>query len=205
VAAAATTLAAVALAACSTDGREMRPPQPDQTLSIATTTVPTAPSVSPSEPAANGGTRPQAFSLVGPFTDDAVIDAAYTCDGADVPPTFRWFGLPVGAVELALVMTDVTDGGRVRWAIAGIDPLLPVLDGANLPVGVVRFANADGVVGWQGPCPDGDGAHSYLFELHALGQQLELPTGTPAAEAMTAIDALTIAVATLSGRYPDGA
>jgi phosphatidylethanolamine-binding protein (PEBP) family uncharacterized protein len=52
---------------------------------------------------------------------------------------------------------------------------------------------------WRAPCPPAATVHTYVFEIHALDQQIELPPETPAADMVRAIDFATIASASLSG------
>lgn len=59
----------------------------------------------------------------------------------------------------------------------------------------------DAAIGWRGPCPPAGESHSYLFSLYALGQAIELPTGSSAADLQAAIDAVALSVTHRTGVY----
>jgi Raf kinase inhibitor-like YbhB/YbcL family protein len=160
-----------------------------------------APPIVPTEPATGE------MELTAPWNDGAAIDGLYTCDGEDISPAFSWRAVPVGAVELALVVVD-DDGSAagdrefVHWVIAGFDPGAISLAEGEVPIAAIEATNSFGEVGWGGPCPPvGDGPHEYRFTLHALAQQVELGDGAPANEMMPYLDDLTIATAELTGTY----
>ncbi|MGV3760115.1 MAG: hypothetical protein ACO1PW_11355, partial [Actinomycetota bacterium] len=93
-------LAAVVLAAAcsSSDGRELPPPGAGQT-----TTTPTSAPALDSTP---GSGLVEVFSLQSTaFAPGGPIDAAHTCDGADVSPPLAWASVPPAA-ELAIVVRD---------------------------------------------------------------------------------------------------
>ena len=105
----------VAAAGCDTgDGKTMRPPTSDQRANMPTTTT-TAPAGAPVAGDVEGGVgtsapvtvpatvAPAAFVLSVPWTNGGVIDARFTCDGADLSPPLTWTAPPAGTVELALL------------------------------------------------------------------------------------------------------
>lgn len=209
-------------AACSEDGREMRPPQPDQSLSIITTTIdpvdsaediasvdtaaPASSAPAPSEPDAT------AFQVRAPWVDGGEIDPRHTCDGDDVAPALSWSGAPADAVELAIVMLDddaiaTGDGGFIHWVVAGIDPAVSEVAEGEIPSGAYEgtngFSTADAPqVGYGGPCPPpGEPPHTYRLEIHALDQQIELGDGANGADLLAAIDFASIERAVILGTY----
>lgn len=102
--------------------------------------------------------------------------------------------VPVGAIEGtndfvtradAAATTTTTAAGASTTTVAG---------------GVV--GSDDASVGWRGPCPPDGESHHYLFSLYALGQQLELPTGSSASDLQAAIDAVALSVTHRTGVYP---
>ena len=196
--------------ACSHDGREMREPRPDQNQSIIPITEP------PTQPVAFDSAAPDIteFTLELPWTSGSDIPSEFVCGGS--APTIRWSGVPTDAVGLALVVTDLDApiAGRpelpfVHWAVANIDRGLSALD--SVPIGAVQAANDfapdaptdtatnSSNIGWGAPCPPPGSTHTYSFELHALGQMIELPDGSPAADMVTAIEAVSLGRATASG------
>ncbi len=175
------------------DGAEVGAISGASTESSAIPIVPTEPAAGPME-------------LIGPWLDDAPIEALYTCDGEGISPALSWRAVPDGAVELALVVVDEGEGTPddlfIHWVIAGFDPELISLAEGDVPLGAIQAMNSFGEVGWTGPCPfPGNGPHSYRFKLHALAQQIELGDGLPSDEAIAYLDDLTIAAAELTGTY----
>lgn len=209
--------------ACNDDGRELREAGPDQTLSIITTTLapatidtlpPTIDPVSteaPTDDPADTDDLPVApdddaltlagFEIALPWPQAGTIDARHTCDGRDDSPTIGWVGLPENTVEVAIVVTDPDAADYVHWMVAGIDPSLDEVEGGTVPDTAIVAANDAGLTTWVGPCPPRGETHTYRFEVHALSQQVELPTGVPAAEMLRAIDFSTIAMAVGTGTY----
>src|SRR5690606_7412217 len=129
------------------------------------------------------------------------VPADHACDGADVSPPLAWSGVPAGTVELAITVVDESAGGFVHWVLAGIDPVVAGLEPGGVPEGAAAAVNGFGTVGWQGPCPPEGETHTYRFTLHALGQPSGVRHGRPAEEALSLIDAATLATATLSPTY----
>jgi Raf kinase inhibitor-like YbhB/YbcL family protein len=213
----------VGATACNDDGRELREAGPDQTLSIITTTLAPAsidtipPAIDPVVTESPGGGTDgtddlpvapddDALSLAGfeialPWPQGGAIDARHTCDGRDVSPTIGWIGLPENTVEVAIIVTDPDAAEYVHWMAAGIDPTLDEIEGGTVPDTAIVAANDAGLTTWVGPCPPSGETHTYRFEVHALSQQVELPTGVPADEMLRAIDFATIAMAVGTGTY----
>jgi Raf kinase inhibitor-like YbhB/YbcL family protein len=203
-------LTAAVLAGCNSDGRTLRPADPTQNQSVYTPTTTTtlvpdtdtvADAVSPATDAAA-----LTFVLNLPWLDGGQINARYTCNGADVQPQISWLGAPANAVEMALVATDTDSGDFVHWIVAGLDPHDPLIGENATPVGAIEGQNgfstaATPVIGWRGPCPPAGTPHHYRFTLYALDQQVELPTGSSAADLQSVIDASSIAAAQTTGVY----
>ncbi|MEY4362077.1 MAG: hypothetical protein RL391_1383, partial [Actinomycetota bacterium] len=142
------------------------------------------------------------FAVLLPWTAGGEVPNTFVCGGS--APTISWTGTPLGAVGLALVVTDLDSPveGRVdlpfvHWAIANIDTGLSTL--SAVPSDAVEATNDFGTVGWGAPCPPIGETHTYSFELHALGQFIELPSGSSAAAMVTAIEMASIGTATASG------
>jgi hypothetical protein len=186
------------VAACDTDdGRELSPPAfPRPT----TTITPTFDSVSPVElPAATLPIQP--FTLVTPWQDGAEIPVRNTCDGDDVAPALSWSGVPDGAVELALVVTDEDADGFIHWVLTGFDPAIrSVLEG-QVPEGARQWPNTFGAAAWNGPCPPAGSPHTYRFELHAISQQLEVADDIAVDELLLVIEGITLGSTTVTGNY----
>jgi Raf kinase inhibitor-like YbhB/YbcL family protein len=213
----------VGATACNDDGRELREAGPDQTLSIITTTLPPVdvdtlpPAIDPVATEPPSESTPvtddlpvvpddealalDGFEVAFPWPQGGPIDVRHTCDGRDVSPTISWIGLPENTVEVAVVVTDPDADEFVHWMAAGIDPSLDQIDEGTVPDTAIVATNSAGLTTWVGPCPPSGETHTYRFEVHALSQQVELPTGVPAGEMLRAIDFSTIAMAVGTGTY----
>jgi Raf kinase inhibitor-like YbhB/YbcL family protein len=117
-----------------------------------------------------------------------------------VSPAVSWSNVPDGTVEIALIMTDPDASGFVHWVIAGLDPATGGIPEGSVPVDAIQAVNGFGDVGYGGPCPPG--THSYVVDIYAVGQQLELGNGGPAADLIIAIESSAISTRSLAGRYP---
>ena len=95
----------------------------------------------------------------------------------------------------------------MAWVIAGLDPKNPLLGEGDVPVGAIEGQNgfstaASQSIGWRGPCPPAGSTHHYEFTLYALSQQVELPTGSAAADLQAVIDGATLAATSVTGIFP---
>lgn len=202
-----TALALVATA-CNDDGREMREPTPDQTLSIISTTIDPATAAGDGTDSSAGGGGAEGmghddvvtvpgFDVTLPWADGDTIPDRYTCDGEGLSPAVGWDGLPAGTVEVAVVARN--GDGVVRWVLAGIAPgPSPVVEGAP-PAGAIVGMNSAGALGWDPPCPAAGANELLRIEVRAIGQQLEVQSGDPADAMVAAIEAATMASAVATG------
>lgn len=166
------------LGACSGDGREMSPPSPDQTQSIA------LPTVVPTE---------TNFDVTSAGVTDNVLDARHTCFGPAVSPPLEFVGVAGDIVTLGVVMTD--DAGSVLWAMANIQPTDAVVAEGAVPVGAIR-ATVDGdVPGYAAPCPAAGTTVGVRIMGYALPQQVELDDGIDADTLVEALEAAALDVA----------
>lgn len=154
---------------------------------------------SASEPTPSGE-----FELTSPvFGDGTEIPIRYTCDGTDTSPPLAWTGVPDEAVELAVIVNDpdAPGGTFTHWVVYRIfaeATSIPEDGDANLINGVNSFGDA----AWGGPCPpEGDGPHTYNFELRALGEPIGLDAGASLDEVEDAIAGSTLDSAVLTGTY----
>lgn len=214
-----------AAAGCSDDGRELRRPGPDQTASITTvattvagaTSTVTGGATAPSTTAgagvapttgARGAIGPTTTAgglvLVAPWSDSATIGSLYSCQGQGVSPPLSWSGLPPGAVEVAIVVSDPDAAGFVHWVLAGIDPAVgaPFLGEGQRPPGAVQALNGSGSLGWYAPCPPAGQSHRYDTTLYALARRSGVTDGQAPEPAIAAIRAAAVASVTVTGRFP---
>ena len=180
----------LSLAACSHDGRTLRPAGPNQTLSVITTTS-AAPTTAP--PVIG-------FAVQAPWADGALIDPAYTCRGADTSPAISWKGVPPDTKELALSLVDIDASDFAHWVVAGIDPASTGIAAGRVPAGAVQATNGFGEAKYAGPCPP-DGEHTYLLTLYALAAPSGLTDGVAAQTALDTLQSSQTASALVSGRF----
>lgn len=210
------TLAVVAgLSACRSDGRELRPPRPDQTASISTAATPgegtefVLPEIDDSDDTAldtsttvssDGGVG----EVVAPWVDGAPIDPRNTCDGLNISPALSWAAGPEGTVEIALSLSDLDAPDFVHWVVAGLDPSVPGVDEGSLPIGAVEAVNGAGDIGYTGPCPPAGSTHRYLITVHYLGEESGLADGATGDEMLARIRATVIGTGEVSGTFSRG-
>lgn len=205
-------IAGLVLAGCSRDGREMRPPTFDQTESIITTTL------APEEPvgfdtATIPGSEDEFLEISIPWSEGDRIPVQFTCGGSNVSPSITWFDVTADAVGMAIVFYEIGIGETVHWIAANLDPAQAFIDsgalqGDQAPLGVVIGLNdasdvPGAVQGYRGPCPPEGSSSTYVLEVHALGQVIELPSGTPAQDLRSAIDLVSIQRAAITA-YANG-
>jgi Raf kinase inhibitor-like YbhB/YbcL family protein len=116
-----------------------------------------------------------------------------------------WRGVPAGARELAVVVSDPDAGGFVHWTVFALAPSVRRLPASGLPAGALEGQNSFGHRGWGPPCPPkGDPAHRYRFDVYWLRR----PSGLAAGAAPKAVYASLRAAAggrgELVGRYARG-
>jgi Raf kinase inhibitor-like YbhB/YbcL family protein len=144
----------------------------------------------------------QSMQFSGPWDDGAAIPASFTCDGAGDSPLITWTAPPDGTVELALSVTDSDADGFVHWLVVELPAQAGSLGGGEPTAVGAEAVNSFGDPGWGGPCPPpGAAPHTYVFTLHLLDQQLELPADTPTNDLLNAVDAATAQTATFTGTY----
>jgi Raf kinase inhibitor-like YbhB/YbcL family protein len=187
------------LAACSHDGRSLRPPRPDQTLSIVTTSSSVAP-VTLDTAAPQAG---KLLTLTLPFADGQPIDPAFTCKGADQSPPISWANVPAEATELAISVIDLDSDppGFVHWVVSGIDPSTTGLDQGTIPEGSPQSKNDFGSVGWKGPCPPAGTQHTYLFTLYALNNDPAIDESMTGSAAISSLEDNQVASVAVAGTF----
>jgi hypothetical protein len=197
------------LSACSTDGREMRPPRPDQTQTIIDVTVPDPVVVDETAPTDDASTPVGAFTLSAPWTEGGPIPVDHTCSGDGVSPPLVWTDAPAETQSFALVVTDLdalgpTGAPLVHWVVANVDAAVTSFPTGDAAAGVIEGVNDLGradvpIVGWSPPCPPLGETHTYAFTVHAVSQRLDLLDGSPATDLMRAIELSSLSSFTVTG------
>jgi Raf kinase inhibitor-like YbhB/YbcL family protein len=105
------------------------------------------------------------------LSEGATVPVRFTCDGDDLSPPLSWSGVPEGATELHISVTDpdAPSGTFTHWSVIGIDPSSAGVDEGSTPPGGTAEQNSFGASGYGGPCPPrGHDPHRYVFTLEAL-------------------------------------
>lgn len=162
------------------------PPAPTTTTTVAPTGAPET-------------TPPAALAIVAPWVDGATIPDRHTCRGDGLSPPLSWSGVPLGTVELALSVVDLDAGQSSNWIVYGIGAASIGAAEAVVPDGAFEWPNSSGAPAWVPPCPPDGQTHRYVFTLYALNQQLEVADDAGTTEVLSALDAISIAQASISG------
>jgi phosphatidylethanolamine-binding protein (PEBP) family uncharacterized protein len=186
--------ALVALAACSTSGRELRetsatmPPE----IEAATTTEATA--ATPVEGLGGFALSSPSFAAGGTLPPDAGADTG------NRSPALSWTNTPESAAELALVVTDET-GGVIYWFVTGITTTDLQVAPGTVPEGGVEHATTAGPVGWNGPVVTEGGAVTLVFALYALNDPIVAQDGESSHALRERVIAQSFASASVRGTY----
>lgn len=170
----------------------------DPVFPLPATTVPTtvpAASTLPPEPIESAAP----LTMFAAWVDGSEIPERHTCVGDGISPALSWSGVPLGTVELALVVVDLDDGGSTKWIVAGIGAAETGMAEGQLPPTGFEWVNSSGSTAWVPPCPPSGSSQRYEFALYALNQQLEPADNAPATDVLELLDAITIARSFVSG------
>lgn len=138
------------------------------------------------------------------FDDGETIPTRYTCDGEEVSPPLEWSGVPDGASELVLLMTDpdAPSGEFVHWVVGGLDPASGGLEEGEVPTDAVEGTNDFDEQGYGAPCPPSeDTAHRYVFRLYATDERVDMEPGASVDEVRGTLEDGALADGQLVGTY----
>ena len=121
------------------------------------------------------------------FADGSIPSRFSSCSGqSNIAPALTWSPAPIGTKSLAVIVYDRDSpfgANFVHWVLYDLPPTTSSLaEGtpkrANLPDGSRQGRNGFGDIGYGGPCPPGQAAHHYVFDLYALDTTVELPSAS---------------------------
>lgn len=142
------------------------------------------------------------------FNDGDLMDAKYTCKGADISPRLNWDGAPEGTKSFALICDDPDAPFMtwVHWVIYDIPADVTSLPEAcskdeTLSNGAKQGRNDFRKIGYGGPCPPPGGPHRYFFKLYALDTMLNLEPGKTKKELLDAMEGHILEEAQLIGKF----
>lgn len=141
------------------------------------------------------------------FAPGGTMPVNFSCRGSS--PPLNWRNVPEGTESVALVMDDLdfVQGVLTHWIVYDIPPEITSLaEGASksslIPQGANEGTNqADGQVGYFGPCPPAGETHRYRFTLYALNKELNLGDGAALNGFNNAIDGAVLESTQLMGLY----
>jgi Raf kinase inhibitor-like YbhB/YbcL family protein len=148
------------------------------------------------------------------FTDGAMLPAQYTCSAkpAAMSPPLVWTNVPKDTASFAIITHDLEPRPRkgiednlhwMIWNIPGTATSLPEnvpSATAELPDGSRQSQGGGSAApGYRGPCPPQNVAlvHHYSYELFALDQNMDVPTGASRNDLLKAMDGHVIGHAVL--------
>lgn len=136
------------------------------------------------------------------FKNNEIIPGKFTCDGLNVNPELKIYGIPDNAVSLAIILDDpdATNGDWSHWVVWNIDPKTSNIAENTIPEGAVLGKTDFGDNKYGGPCP-AVGTHRYFFHLYALDTNLDIPQNSTKADLLKAMEGHLIAETELMGVY----
>jgi Raf kinase inhibitor-like YbhB/YbcL family protein len=157
--------------------------------------------------------KPAVLAVTSPaFQDSGDIPGRYAGVGENLSPALSWSTLPEGSASIAILCEDPdAPGGRPfsHWVLFNVPSSLPGIPEGIAPGpdpeglrGASQGVNDFGRVGYDGPAPPrGHGPHRYRFEVYALDERLDLPSGVDASAVHQRMKAHVVGKGVLVGRY----
>jgi Raf kinase inhibitor-like YbhB/YbcL family protein len=144
------------------------------------------------------------FELSSPaFKNLAVIPEEYACGAELKTVSLTIKNAPDNTKEFALIMRDTSteEGDKAHWVVWGISGSTTSITTKELPQGAVQGVNDDKTNTYLTPCPiAGTGEHTYVFELFALSDDVQLDPTTTEDSLIAAMNGKVIAKAQLTGK-----
>jgi phosphatidylethanolamine-binding protein (PEBP) family uncharacterized protein len=170
----------LALAGCGSSSATTQTKSDPSVGSTAKQTTPAATTAaSPSTTASTAEKVPTEDITVKSSPSLKPMPARYTCDGANISPTFSWSAVPHGIKEVDLfVLSALPVHGKyvVAWAVTGISPSTHRLSSTHLPAGTVVGRNSSGQARYS-LCPAHGTTGQYVALLYALPRRVPVSTG----------------------------
>ena len=144
------------------------------------------------------------------FSNMGGLPLKATAYDKNVSPDLRWAGVPRNAKSIVLMMEDpdsLSPKPFPHWLVANISPRATRLksglpNSERLSQGAFQGSNATSSTGYFGPKPPADGiAHRYTFQVFALNQRLNLPSGYNRQALIDAMKGKVLAKGRIVGMY----
>jgi Raf kinase inhibitor-like YbhB/YbcL family protein len=157
---------------------------------------------------AQGFQLPQLVVTSKAFEDGGIVPNKYAGRGDNVQPDFTFSNAPDTTVSYAIIFHDLDvalQGNTtdvLHWIAWNIPASAGGIPEGSLPAGSVTGANIRGQNVYFGPgAPPGPRYHHYVFEIYALGENLNLPATAGRDELLAAMQGKVVAKAAYVGRY----
>ena len=136
------------------------------------------------------------------FKNNEIIPGKFTCDGLNINPELKIYGVPDNTVSLAIILDDPDSvgGDWSHWVVWNINPKTDTIAENSIPMGAMVGKTDFGDNKYGGPCP-GSGTHRYFFHLYALDTTLNIPENSTKADLLKAMEGHLIAETELVGVY----
>jgi Raf kinase inhibitor-like YbhB/YbcL family protein len=138
------------------------------------------------------------------FADGGQIPERHGRRFENVSPPLSWADVPAGTKSLALSVVDriSADNVYVHWLVRDIPASVNALEAGASGAGRMPRGSRE-VTPYVGPFPP-SGVHTYTFTLYALDVGHVDVRGGSLDAFEAAVQGLTLASATLAGRFPSG-
>lgn len=133
------------------------------------------------------------------FNDNTIFPEKFT-HGKNPPLNIA--EVPANAKSLAIVFhdPDAVSGDYIHWILWNIDPATTDIFTGEIPPEALEGITSAGLPGYANPSPPkGSGRHRYIFEVHALDDDLKLPANSFYADVIDEIKRHSIDYAMLTG------
>jgi Raf kinase inhibitor-like YbhB/YbcL family protein len=139
------------------------------------------------------------------FVNGGPLPLASTCLGLGLghPPALQWSGVPSGAHELALLVTDPqgATGTISHWVVTAIPTTDRGSASGRAPAGSRQGLDSLLLPLWLPPCPPPGALHHYVFTLYAIDTQLTFLLPPTDAQVRNAMTGHVVATADLVGTF----
>jgi Raf kinase inhibitor-like YbhB/YbcL family protein len=159
---------------------------------------------------AQGFQLPQLVVKSNAFEDGGIVPKKYA-GREGVQPGFSFSNEPDTTVSYAIIFHDLdvalmgSTTDVLHWIVWNIPAAAGGIPEGSLPAGSVQGANIAGQNAYFGPgAPPGPRYHHYVFEIYALGENLDLPATAGRDELLAAMQGKVVAKAAYVGRFKGG-
>ena len=169
----------------------------DNEVIVRFTTGETEASVAP-ESGSTGPSQSELFSLDLPAFESNIFHLDATCEGAGVSPAVQWENAPIGTESFAILVTEPNGPDKWWWMVYDIPKEVASLQENEGSIGTLGTNSVKNEIGYEPPCFQGSGTHTYRYTLYALSVVnpiLDAPENMTRESFLEAVSGVTIATA----------